>query len=204
MQRDSMRDRDIENWEDQAKIGLLHNNDLLQAASTTLRATLFQPVELSTGNTIFLHEIGISTTSNFRDGGRLEIDEERLRGALETRGLEVAELFTKTASIPFRAGFTNNERMAQQGISERINDILNNTVGTSGTVTLRAGIRGDSLLEMTSTMFRTIREQNDRMEEMRRQLERRETNLFQMFSRMEQAVTASNNQMAYIQAQLGF
>jgi len=203
-QKEEMRDRDIDNWEEQARIGLLHNDDLLQGVSTTLRAQLFQPVELESGNTLFLHEIGITTTSNFRDGGRLEINEERLRTALETRGAEVAELFTKSASIPFRAGFTDRERMAQQGISERINDILNNTVGTSGSVTLRAGIRGDSLFETTSQMYRTMREQNDRITEMRRQLERRENNLFAMFSRMEQAVTASNNQMAYIQAQLGF
>ena len=203
-QKEEMRDRDIENWEEQARIGLLHNNDILQGVSTTLRAQLFQPVELESGNTLFLHEIGITTTSNFRDGGRLEINEERLRAALEIRGEEVAELFTKSASIPFRAGFTDRERMAQQGISERINDILNNAVGTSGSITLRAGIRGDSLFETTSQMYRTMREQNDRIAEMRRQLERRENNLFAMFSRMEQAVTASNNQMAYIQAQLGF
>jgi len=203
-QKEEMRDRDIENWEEQARIGLLHNNDILQGISTTLRAQLFQPVELDNGTTLFLHEIGISTTSNFRDGGRLEINEERLRGFLETRGEDVAELFTKSASIPFRAGFTDRERMAQQGISERINDILNNAVGTSGSITLRAGIRGDALFETTSQMYRTMREQNDRIAEMRRQLERRENNLFAMFSRMEQAVTASNNQMAYIQAQLGF
>ena len=203
-QKEEMRDRDIDNWEEQARIGLLHNDDILQSVSTTLRSMLFEPVDLENGSTLFMHEIGITTTSNFRDGGRLEIDEARLRTALETRGSEVAELFTKSATIPFRAGFTDRARMAQQGISERINDILNNTIGTSGSITLRAGIRGDSLFETTSQMYRTMREQNDRIAEMRRQLEQRENNLFQMFSRMEQAVTASNNQMAYLQSQLGF
>ena len=38
------------------------------------------------GKTISLYEIGITTTSNYNDGGKIEFDEEKFRKALTERG----------------------------------------------------------------------------------------------------------------------
>jgi flagellar hook-associated protein 2 len=198
-----MKDKDIENWEKQAQQGLLYNDDLLGRITSSMRNMLYVPVELSNGTKLSLYEIGITTSNDYRDGGKLNIDENKLRTALETRGEDIAELFTKSSDISYKPGLTDNQRIASEGIAERMNDIINNAIGTSGSITKRAGMRGDTMLEMSSTMYRTIRDQNDRIADMLIYLQEKETNYYQMFSRMEQAVTASNNQMAYLSAQLG-
>ena len=203
-QKEAMKENDVRNWEEKAQQGLLYNDDLLQSISTSLRGILYQPVELANGTKISLYEIGITTSNNIRDGGKLIIDENKLSKALETRGAEIAELFTKTADIAYRPGVNDRNRLAQEGIAERINDIINNAIGTSGSITKRAGMKGDTLLEMSSVMYRTIKDQNDRMAEMLLYLRNKENSYYQMFSRMEQAITSANNQMAYLQAQLGF
>ena len=203
-QKEAMKETDIKNWEDKAQQGMLYNDDLLQSVSSSLRSMLYQPVELSNGTRMSLFEIGITTSSDIRDSGKLIIDENKLTKALETRGADIAELFTKTSDIAYRPGVNDRNRIAQEGIAERMNDIINNAIGSAGSITKRAGIKGDTLLEMSSTMYRTIKDQNDRMAEMLIYLRDKETNYYQMFSRMEQAVTAANNQMAYLQAQLAF
>jgi flagellar capping protein FliD len=68
---------------------------------------------------------------------------------------------------------------------------------------VKAGIAGDSLSELSSTMYKTIKAQNDRISDMLEYLQEKETTYYTMFSKMEQAITEANNQMAYLQAQLG-
>jgi len=203
-QKSAMKDSDVTNWETQAQTGLLYNDDLLRSISGSLRGMLYQPVTLSNGTKLSLYEIGITTSNDMRDGGKLIIDENKLSKALETRGADIAELFTKASSIAYRPGVNDRNRIAEEGIADRMNDIINNAIGTSGSITLRAGMKGDTLLEMSSAMFRTIKDQNDRIAEMLAYLQNKESNYYQMFSRMEQAVTAANNQMSYLQSQLGF
>jgi flagellar hook-associated protein 2 len=201
-QKESMSDRDIENWEKQAQTGMLNNDELLRGVNSSLRSMLYTPVELENGTKISLYEIGI-TTGDYSSGGKLIIDETKLRTALETRGEDIADLFTKSSDITYKSGYTDPARIRTEGIAERMNDIINNAIGTNGSITNRAGIKGDSILEMSSTMYKTIKDQNDKMAEMLTYLQNKETSYYEMFSRMEQAITAANNQMSYLQSQLG-
>jgi flagellar hook-associated protein 2 len=202
-QKESMKDSDIENWEEKAMQGMLYNDDLLNSISGSLRNMLYQPVELEDGTKISLYEIGITTSNDYRDGGKLVIDEDKLTKALDARGDDIAQLFTKSANIAYKPGFNDRNRLAQEGIAERMNDIINSAIGTSGSITLRAGMKGDTMLEMTSTMYKTLRDQSDRMAEMLTYLQNKESSYYEMFSRMEQAITQANTQMAYLQSQLG-
>jgi flagellar hook-associated protein 2 len=201
-QKEAMSDRDVENWEKQAQTGLLKNDDLLTTFMSQLRGMLYQPVTLSNGNKLSLYEIGITTSTDYRDSGKLVVDETKLRAALETRAADVSELFAKSSSISYKPGVTNQDRIADEGIAERMNDIINNSIGTSGSITRRAGLKGDTLLEMSSTMYKQLSDQNTRISEMLEYLQNKETSYYEMFSRMEAAITEANNQMAYLQAQL--
>jgi len=201
-QKSAMKENDIKNWEDKAQTGLLYNDDLLRGISTSLRSMLYQPVTLSNGTKLSLYEIGITSSNNLSDSGKLIIDENKLSRALETRAGDIAELFTKAAGIAYRPGVTDRNRIAQEGIAERMNDIINNAIGSAGSITRRAGVKGDTLLEMSSSMYRTITDQNNRIADMLTYLRGKETDYYLMFSRMEQAITSANNQMAYLQSQL--
>jgi flagellar hook-associated protein 2 len=202
-QKESMKENDIKNWEEKAQQGMLYNDDLLQSVSGSLRGMIYQSVELSNGTKLSLYEIGITTSNDFRDGGKLIIDEDKLTRAVESRSGDIAQLFTKSADIPYKPGVNDKNRIAQEGIAERMNDIINSAIGTSGAITKRAGMKGDTMLEMSSSMYKTLRDQNDRITEMLAYLQQKETDYYAIFSRMEQAITQANSQMAYLQAQLG-
>ncbi|MCL2352468.1 MAG: flagellar filament capping protein FliD [Firmicutes bacterium] len=203
-QKSAMKEADIANWEAQAKTGLLYGDDILRQIAGSMRDMLYRPVNLGDGRSISLYEIGVTTSSNYRDGGMLVIDEGKLRTALETRAEDVTALFTKESSIPYRSGVNDYARLADLGLSERLNDIISNAVGNNGSITRKAGsgIPG-SITETSSAMYALIRSQNERIADMLSYLQQREDDYYAMFSKMETAITESNNQMAYLMAQMG-
>ncbi|MCL2456018.1 MAG: flagellar filament capping protein FliD, partial [Defluviitaleaceae bacterium] len=106
-QRNAMSEREIEQWEEQAKTGLLHRDSDMRRLHTMLRDAMYQKVNLGDGRTISLHEIGITTVgrsgaANDQMIGILQIeDEDRLRKALEERPNDVEALFSRS---PVAAG----------------------------------------------------------------------------------------------------
>ncbi|MCL2461266.1 MAG: flagellar filament capping protein FliD [Defluviitaleaceae bacterium] len=203
-QKSAMKDADVANWEAQAKTGLLYGDSILGSVAGAMRDMLYRAVDLGDGRKISLFEIGITTSSNYWDGGKLVIDEDKLRTALETRADDVAALFTKESAVGYRSGVNDYARLNDLGIAERLNDIINNAIGSNGSITKKAGsgIPG-SLTETTSSMFLLIKSQNEKITDMLAYLRQRETDYYTMFSKMESAIMESNNQMSYLMAQLG-
>jgi flagellar hook-associated protein 2 len=212
-QRSAMSDREIERWEEQAKIGLLHRDRDIRNLHDQIRRAMFDPVILSSTvdengrrivDSISLFNIGITTVG--RDGapgdqliGVLQIDEDRLRAELEKDPERVSQLFSRT---PVQAGNMTganirerNERAPHVGLGFRLDDILRTAADDDmGPFRQRAGYtRG-----MTSTdnvMSRQIREYDRRMADMQAFLLRRENHFYAMFARMEQAMAQSHAQM---------
>lgn len=87
--------------------------------------------------------------------------------------------------------------MSGGGIAERLNDIIGwaTSAGDRSSISLfsRAGLPG--VHNNNAAMTRAIEAQDRRLDDMRRNLERRENQFFAMFARMETALTQSNNQM---------
>ena len=90
-QREALSDDEIEKWDIQAKKGTLRRDSTLSSLLTKMRTSIYSSVsETSFGN---LAKIGISTTSNYLEGGKLEIDEEKLRAAIEEDPNGIYNLF---------------------------------------------------------------------------------------------------------------
>ena len=196
-QRREMSDREIEEWEEQARLGILHRDPALREITDQLRRAVTTGVRLPDGRMMNLFEIGITTT---RDG-TLEIDEQRLRNALETRGEDVAHLF---AGGP--GGVVNSQNFRQRqgeefGLASRINDIMHmqSNPGTGSLVT-RAGNPGQTT---QNEMLRRIQDMDRNIENMNRTLARRENSLFVRFAAMEQAVMRGNQQMDMLWTMMG-
>lgn len=93
-QKEEMKENEIKLWEDKAKSGLLRSDSLLREGLSKMRSLVYETVpglEDSKYNTLF--SIGITTTKNYNDGGMLEINEDKLREALEKDPDAVANLF---------------------------------------------------------------------------------------------------------------
>ncbi|MCL1845088.1 MAG: flagellar filament capping protein FliD, partial [Defluviitaleaceae bacterium] len=216
-QRAAMSDREIERWEEQARIGLLHRDSDIRHIQQQLRSAMMAPVVLAQetdqfGNVrvtdqIFLFQIGITTVG--RDGppgdqliGVLRVDEDRLREALENDPERVERLFSDTGmnvngGSPPRWGTAQErrERAPIVGLGFRLDDVLNNAAEyRDGSLQRRAGYH--SGLNVTENMMtRQIRDYDRRISAMQQFLIRRENHFFAMFARMEQAMAQSHAQM---------
>ena len=102
-----------------------------------------------------LTEIGIQTSNNYRDQGKLVLTNggNTLRAAIENNPDKVAEIFTRKSAIAYSPNLSSEERAQrykESGLAHRLSDILNDNIrttrdssGRKGTLLERAGIEGD-------------------------------------------------------------
>ncbi len=207
-QKKELKETEITAWEQQAKTGLLYQDKLLGRFISDMRKAMYQPVDLGNGNKIALYEIGISTASLSMGKdkmGQLVIDEKKLKEALETRLDDVSQLFVKTSEISYtKYGDPNNNnarRLLDEGLGDRLNDMVEDMAGYRSAIASLAGIKGTSS-ETSSDMFKELQRNANTLSEMLKALIKKENNYYSMFSRMEAAMVKSDNQMAYLQQQL--
>ncbi len=184
-EKEAMSDDEIEKWEEKAKTGLLNGDEHLNKFLSSLRGNVYKSIDIG-GKTISLYEIGITTSKDWNSGGKLELDEEKLKKALEERGDEVKQLFTKTGD----------------GIADSIKNSINDAIGSTGYLRKKAGIKGTTSA-VNNDLTKELEEITKRLAEERERLYNKEMAYFQMFSKMEAAMNQQNNQMAAILGMTG-
>lgn len=215
-EREALGDREIEQMEERAREGILNRNPLVNQAISWLRESFITPVNLGDGRTISLMEIGISTSSDWTQGGRLEIDESRLRAALDERPDDVAQLFARSprsSEDPYGAlthnlvwnqgnGVTAQDVLHSQGFAQRLNTVFELMANnTSGIISRHAG--GEAT-DINTVMRRDLDNQQERINRMIDILRRREDDHFRRFNAMEAAMVRAESQMATLMSQLAF
>lgn len=198
-QRGAMSDREIEQWEEQARTGILHRDPILRRIFSDLHSAITGPVTLADGRTISLADIGIRTDPNLENFGQIIImDEARFNAALEDRLDDVMQLFTQQYHGPANSQNARNARNPHQGLAERINTIVVRETSVTGNIARVAGLANMTQTHENNTMGRRLREQETRIENFIRTLERRESAYFARFSRLEVAMMQSQSQMDFM------
>ncbi|MDQ0254537.1 flagellar hook-associated protein 2 [Evansella vedderi] len=198
-QRGEMSEREIELWEEKARSGLLRSDQQLTSALNQMRTELFSNVEGLDGVFKNLNEIGLTTSRDFRDGGKIVLDdrqvtmpdgtrmtgEERLRAAIENNPEDLFQLFNATG------GRDENGRVirSEQGILERLNTQLRSTIDN---ITARAGREGRTLQQFS--IGRNILSVEDRISNFERRLQQTEQRYWAQFTAMEKAMAQMNAQ----------
>jgi len=201
-ERRELSDREAEMWEERARTGMLFRSDVVSTIHQQLRSLMFAPVTLADGTRLSLHNIGITTSTEGGNIGKLEIDETRLRRALEENPDGILEMFTQSSPRPGTTVAQRNARMREQGIGERLNDIVRNAIDFGGSIFNRAGIEGTSS-QANNSLHRELSRHDERIDNMRDFLARRERSFFRMFANMEMAMANANNQMNSIMSMMG-
>ncbi len=204
-QKRQMTESDIEDWEKNAKKGLLQGDSIFEDMTRKMRTMLYQPVDLGDGKKISLYEIGI-TTGAYNNKGKLVIDERKLKKALDERYEDVTQLFVKSADVPFsndpKYAARTEQRLKDEGIAERVNDIISMVVGNGGKIEEKAGMKGTAS-EMTNSIYKELKKQADQMQDMLAYLADKENYYYSMFAQMEKAMIKSDNQMSSLMGMLG-
>lgn len=207
-QKKGMKEEDIKAWEVKAKQGLLKGDSQLQSMLYSLRRTFSDSVN-NAG--ISLKDAGLSTSSDYSEGGKIIIDETKLKSAIQNNGSQVANLFMKSSNISYDPDHkTDSGRYSEVGIFNRINDILKDYTRTTtdssnnrGILIEKAGIKG-SISEFDNTLSNDIKNNYDkRIAAMTQKLVDKENRYYMQFSRLEVAMQRMNDQSSWLAQQLG-
>lgn len=188
-QKEEMKEDEIKKWEEQAKKGLLARENNLSNLLVQVRQVFYSSVQ---GVGLNITDIGIGTTSNWRDAGKLEIlDEAKLKNALETRGDQVQKLFTQSS---------NNKD--EKGILQRIKDIFNTNIGSEGLLIKKAGYI-NSRYVVENDLSKNIEKKKQAIKDMQSRMYAKQERYYQMFAALERNMNNLNSQSNWLASQLG-
>ncbi len=97
-QREQLTEKQAEKWEEKAKSGILRGDSILSNALSNMRQALYRKVEAAPEGFQQLAQIGITTTPNYLEGGKLLIDEAKLRQKIEENPDAIYRLFSNNGS----------------------------------------------------------------------------------------------------------
>lgn len=201
-----MSDTDIEAWETKAKSGLLRADPILLNIQSKLRRALSDSVD---GVDLKLSDIGITTSSNYLENGKLILDETKLKTALSQRPTEVVQFFSKQSDKSYTNESSKAERYSENGIANRINDLLNdnirlsrNSTGSRGALIDKAGSELNST-DTSSYLAKKITGYDTRIASLLDLLTTKETKYYNQFSRMETALQKLNAQSSSLMSSMG-
>lgn len=187
-ERDGLSEKEAERWEEKARAGHLRNDPLLRGSFDQMRQVMYQPVNTGSDSEFtHLSAIGITTSSDYMSRGKLEINEDKLRAAIEKDPDGVFDLFN-----------ADGETSGEQGIARRLRNSISTTVDS---ISKTAGGAGYA----QNHQFAIGRELNDidkRIKTFEMRLEQKEKRYWAQFTAMESAVQRANNQGDMLMSQL--
>ena len=184
-QRADLSDKEIEIWEEKAKSGLLRSDSIVSSVLSEMRLALGAAVKDKDGNTMTLAQIGI-TTGSWYEYGRLNINEDKLRSAIEENPDVVQNLFAQ-----------GGDEGSEPGISRRISSVLDSGMKRLENTAGKASISYDQ-----SFLGERIRDYESRLSAMEERLLRYEQSQWAKFTAMERVLGQLYSQGDWLTQQL--
>lgn len=204
-QKNAMASEDITKWEAKAKTGLLKNDTIIRNVLNNMRKAISDSVSDINGT---ITSVGI-TTGSYEEKGKLYIDETKLKQAIQDDPEKVMNLFSKTSSISYTQTSQKSQRYAEEGIANRLSDILQDNIrstrdsnGTKGILLEKAGIVGDST-EYTNVLFKEIYNESVKISDLTAKLTDKENAYYRKFTNMESMIQKMQAQNTQLLSKLG-
>ncbi|WP_052404829.1 flagellar filament capping protein FliD [Bacillus rubiinfantis] len=194
-QKEAMEEKEIELWEEKAKSGILAGDSTIRQFLTQLRMGMSEVVQGVSGEFDTLKEIGISTSTNYKDNGKLVLDETKLKSMLSTNLTDVQKLFAAKFDTGSSSDTTlnNQEKYKKSGLAVRVYDRLGDVLSSLTTI---AGTSINSNLSKEAARY------DERIADMEDRLTTTEENLWKKFNAMEEALQSLNSQSSWLFQQL--
>lgn len=187
-QKAEMEETDIALWTEKAKSGLLRHDSILRELIDGVRNNLSSPVAGITGNYNTASTIGI-TTGSYTEGGKLYLNETKLRAALAADPDAVNKLFA-----------ASGETGSQQGISVRLYNTLkagmDKIVAQAGTTASVSGDTKSSLTKQINTYTKDLYNLNKRLQDI-------EDRYYDQFTAMDEVLQKLSSQSSWLAQQFG-
>nr|WP_309098570.1 flagellar hook-associated protein 2 [Fredinandcohnia onubensis] len=188
-EREAMSDKQAEKWDKMAQSGILRNDSILSSGLNQMRMDFYSPLSGAERGFSQLAEIGIKTSSNYMDRGKLLIsDPDKLKQKLQEDPNAVYQLFA-----------ADGASYETTGIARRLRDSI------KGTITNIESKAGKSTW---TTQKYTIGKNLDQLEDSIGRFEDRliqiEDRYWRQFTAMEKAIQRANQQSAYLMQQFSY
>lgn len=185
-QKEEMDENEIKLWEERAKSGLLRSDPLLRSVLDKMRFAWSTPVAGSEEERYQMAEFGI-TTGSYLEYGKLYLDEDKLREALNDDPEAVLKFFTQSA-----------ETDSAKGVAQRLYNIVNNAISQ---LSQKAGNPNNPSLYDKSDLAESIRNIEKRIKERERRLQIQEQRYWTQFTLMEKYIQRANMQSMWLMQQ---
>ncbi|MGN1102540.1 MAG: flagellar filament capping protein FliD, partial [Huintestinicola sp.] len=181
-QKEEMESDEIEKWEEKAKTGLLYHDTTLSKVFTQIR----QVIGSANVNGMTIQALGIDTSNDFTQYGKLVIDDESaLDAAIEKYGDEIANFFTDTTN----------------GLATTLNNAVNAAIDTStnkngyskGTLTALAGV-ANTRSDKKNLIYNQISSLQSLIDTLNDRYEKEQERLWSRYSTLESYISNMNNQ----------
>jgi len=179
-EKQGMTDRQIQEWEDIARKGIMRGDQGIQNLVSNLRRTFFEEIE---GMGMSPAQLGLTTGSYFDGtGGQIMINEERLRDALERDPDMVADVFIRI----------DNSGSSPKGVGllHKIDNMMRDYMNTTSTTSLK-------------NLESSLKRANDQIARLQERMFAEEDRLYRQFAAMESAMSKLNQQGDWFSAMLG-
>lgn len=191
-EKEEMSEDEITKWEEKAKQGVLYNDSTVSTIMSQMRSALYTNVTLDDGSKFGIYNLGIKTSSEWSEHGKLQIDEDAFDKAFENNEDAIIKLFTDSDT----------------GMMKKLNSVIDGAVkssgaaNTRGTLVRKAG-KADSSVTTDSTIYKEMVKMQDRLKELQDRYDTKEEYWWKVFTNMETAMADLNSQTSYISSYLG-
>ncbi|MBP2636923.1 MAG: flagellar capping protein [Firmicutes bacterium] len=185
-QKAEMSESEITAWETKAKSGMLHSDSMLRNLVDKMRNAIASPVSGVEGQYNSMSALGI-TTGTYTEGGKLYLDEAKLKKALESDPDIVNKVFS-----------ADGDTSASQGVATRMYDILK---GGMDNIVSEAGITASTSDDTESTLAKLINRYDDDLYTLSERLADMEDRYYAQFNAMESALNQLNQQSSWLSQQ---
>ncbi|MCM3618779.1 flagellar hook-associated protein 2 [Sutcliffiella horikoshii] len=184
-ERESLSERQIEQWEEKAKSGLLRNDSILTSGLSKMRSSLYEAIPGLSGAFSQLSQIGVTSSSDYRDRGKLVINDEKLRAAITEDPNSVMQLFS-----------ANGNEGSGIGIARKLRDTARTTINS---IEARAGTAARTSDQFT--IGRELKNVDQRISAFEKRMQTVEARYWRQFTAMEKAIGQSNQQSMQLMSQ---
>ncbi|MGN0687529.1 MAG: flagellar filament capping protein FliD [Oscillospiraceae bacterium] len=191
-EKEEMSEDEIEKWEEAAKVGVLYNDSTVTSIMSKMRSVLYNSVELDNGGKIGLYNLGIKTSTELDDHGKLKIDESTFDKMFEQNADDIVKLFTDP----------------DKGIMKQMKAALDSAVKSTGTVETRGSLirkagLADSRTVLDSSIYKEMERINRRISDLNDRYTAREDYWWSVFTNLETMMSDLNSQSNYMASYLG-
>ncbi|MFE4129349.1 flagellar hook-associated protein 2 [Peribacillus sp. YIM B13482] len=176
-QKKAMTEDEVKMWDEKAKSGTLKSDSTLKSLLTTMRTSLYTSVDGITGKNN-LSSLGITTTKNYLEGGKLTIDEDKLRAAISEDPNAIYDMF-----------MTNGTEKSDKGLARRLRGDIESSMKV---ITEKAGKAG--YVNNNFTIGKLVDGLDKRISTFEAKLTKLESRYYNQFTAMEKAIQKANSQ----------